>query len=433
MKRLHIIIFWTVIILTTVAMIAVYMWRLWDLQFATEPSAFGTFGDYVGGVLGAFTGLVSIGLLYITYRKQIEIFLAQKLQAESQQFEQTFFHLLDNFRVLRQQLNNKKERTEGLAYIQSVRALIEKDIDKICKEEGAFDDLNVVETRKKIGDTYMTAFQAESDQLGHYFRSLYHLLKYIKEHCPKEDNKKMYFDLVQAQMNTDEQYLTCINVISNLGWRKLRPLLNDSSFLENLAIDENESIRQLVYFYYPKTQRKNPNGIRKNVILVAGTEGTGKGRLAKILLAERLPVRITSIQGMLIRAKCNPTDYLGNEKTLGRLLTTTIDPEDIYVISCNFSQLNHDGTSEKLPLSVYEGVHPIAVIYLQSLLEYMIQSIRYDDKVILDETLAEKYQQTEEAVAMEYAAQKNVPLYKYDFIDTNSVVSKIRELVASNS
>ncbi len=64
MKRLYRIIFWTIIALSSIGLIAVYMWRLWDLQFATTPGAFGTFGDYVGGVFGSITGLVSVVFLF---------------------------------------------------------------------------------------------------------------------------------------------------------------------------------------------------------------------------------------------------------------------------------------------------------------------------------------------------------------------------------
>ena len=435
MKRPYKILFWSLVVVSMITMIGVYVCRLWKQQFATKPDAFGLFGDYVGGVLGAFTGLVSVVFLFYTYKKQTEIFETQRKQTESQQFEQTFFHLLDNFRVLRQQLNNKTERTEGLAYIHSVRLLIEKDIDKICNEKEAFNVLSSLETRRKIEEIYKTAFISESDQLGHYFRSLYHLLKYIKEHCPKDEDKKLYFDLVQAQMNTDELYLTCINGISNYGRKKLQPLLNDSSFLENLAIDENESIRSLVYFYYPKTKRKNPNGIRENVILVAGTAGSRKGYLAKMLFAEHLPVRITSIQEMLLRANCNPTELMKNQQTLKKFLTTTIDPDDIYVINCDFCQLYMDGTNERLPLSVYGDVNPLAVIYLQSEIEYMIQSIRNDDKIVLNETFAEIYRENEETAASDYADLKGVPLYKFNIVDNcdlDKVVEKIREQVADN-
>lgn len=429
MKKSYKIIFWTIIILSSFGLIAVYMWRLWDLQFATTPGAFGTFGDYVGGVFGSITGLVSVVFLYFTYMKQLEIYCEQKSQAELNHFEQTFFHLLDNFGIIRQNLKNKEERTEGLAYIKSVRKLVGDDIDKVCQKEYAFDDLNVLTTRKEIEEIYKTAFLSESDQLGHYFRSLYHLLKYINEHCPKD--KKMYFDLVQAQMNTDELYLTCINGISSYGRKKFYPLLNESSFLENLAIDENESIRKLVYFYYPKTKRKDPNGVRKNVILVTGTEGTRRGHLARMLIAEQIPARVTSIQGMLLRANKIPTDLKNNEQVLEASMEKTLDPDDVYVISCQFCQLNSDGTFYNLSSAVYEGLHPVAVVLMQSSLDYMLHSIRQDDKIILDETLAEKYRQAEESAAEKYANQKHVPLYKYDISDMNRAVENIRNLVAA--
>lgn len=405
------------------------MIRLWKLQFASTPGDFGTFGDYVGGVFGSVTGIVSVALLYVTYKKQLEIYREQKSQAELNQFEQTFFQLLENFGRIRQNLKNKEERTEGLAYIKSVRKLISEDIDKVCQKENAFDELNVLTTRREIEEIYKTAFLSESDQLGHYFRSLYHFLKYIKEHCPKDKNDRMYFDLVQAQMNTDELYLTCINGISSYGKKKFYPLLNESSFLENLAIDENESIRQLVYFYYPRTKRKDPNGIRKNVIIVAGTLGTGKGTLAKMLFAEYLPARITSVEGMLIRAHSKTIELKNNETLIKDFMDKTLDPDDIYVISCYFTQLNHDGTNDPISPFVYEDLHPMAVIYLESPVEYLIQSARYDDKIILDETKAKQYQQAEESAAMKYANQKNVPLYKFDISDMPKAADKIRDLV----
>ena len=256
---------------------------------------------------------------------------------------------------------------------------------------------------------------------------------FIKEHCPKDVDNKLYFDLVQAQMNTDELYLTCINGISNYGRKKLRPLLNESSFLENLAIDENESIRRLVYFYYPKTQHKNPNGKRKNVILVAGTEGTEKGFLSKMLFAEQLPARITSVTGMLIRANCDPLNLKNNQHKLKVFMDKTLDPDDIYVISCNFCQLYPDGTNETLSLSVYEDLNPIAVVFLQTSIENMIQSVRYDNKIILDETTAELYLQNEETASSDYADLKDIPIFKYDVSDMPKAAEKIRSLVEKYS
>ena len=376
-------------IISVPLLIGIFAWRLWNLQFATTPDAFGLFGDYVGGVIGAVTGLVSIIFLYFTYMKQIEIFQEQQKQTKLQQFETNYFHLLDNFRNLFLHLNNQKGRNQGYDYIHSVRALIEKQIDEVCNEENALTDINALETRKAIGDIY-------------------------------------------------ELYLTCINAISNYGRKKMHPLLNQYSFLENLAIDENESIQKLVYFYYPKTKRKNITGIRKNVIVIAGTEGSRKGILASMLLAEHAPVRVTSVMGMIIRAfhikkKERLTDIIGNQHVIKEMLSKTIDPDDDYVISCNFSQLMQDGTNVRIPLNIYDSLNPIAVIMLRPNMDYMIQSILHDDRVTIDETFAELYLENEETAASDYAALKNAPFYIFNSHELEKVVEKILQLVKKNS
>ncbi len=408
-------------------MLMVYIIRMYKLQFANTPSGFGTFGDYVGGVVGAFTGLLSVVFLYFTYLKQIEIFEEQQKQTKLHQFEENFFHLLANYRSIVPSLQNNKRET-GLEYIRSVRKLIEKPIDDICKKQDALIDLNTLVTRESINEQYKTAFEAESDQLGHYFRSLYHLLKYIEKHCPSGDDRKMYFDLVQAQMNTDELYLTCINGISSYGRKKMQPLLNRSSFLENLAIDENETIRKLVYFYYPLTKKKNVAGIRNNVIIIAGTEGSRKSRLMKRLREEQIPVRMTSVPMMLHTKGLNSIDYLNNQEYIKEMLRKKIDPDETYVLCCSFAQLLKDGQNKRLPLTIYEDIHPIAVLLMKSPIDYMIMSIKREERISLNTTQAELYLENEETTASDYAGEKDVPFLRFRCEDIDAMVNIIKQL-----
>ena len=51
MSRKYKIIFWLVVGLLTVTTIATFIVRLYKLKIACTPEAFGTFGDYVGGVI----------------------------------------------------------------------------------------------------------------------------------------------------------------------------------------------------------------------------------------------------------------------------------------------------------------------------------------------------------------------------------------------
>lgn len=427
MDKAYKTVFWILIIVLSVVTIVFYIWRLCRLPFASSPEAFGVFGDYIGGVFGAFTGLVSVIFLYLTYGKQIEIFREQKRQMEEQQSENNFFHLLENFMSLQTGIRKKSSETKNKSCVAYVRGLIEKEIDELCETENAFSTFEVLATRTKIDKLYQDLFPLFADILGHYFRSLYHLLKYIDNHF--KDNKKDYSDLVQAQLNTDELYLTCINGLSSYGRKKLHPLLDKFSFLENLAIDENENIRKLVYFYYPNTKKKNITGVRNNVVIIAGTEGVGKGKFIKRLKSEIIAVRFASVQGMLLDKGKNPSDLLQNQNIIKEMIEKTIDPDENYVICCNFCQLYSNGTNQRLPLSLYEGLHPIAIVLLVPQISEMIRSIRSDDKINLDDAQAELYLENEEQTASDYADKKNVPLYRFGVEYMDKAMEKIKQLL----
>lgn len=433
MKKGFKILFWLLAAISLIAAVGFYVYRLFALPLASSPNDFGVFGDYIGGVIGAFTGFISIVFLYFTYQKQLDIFKEQQRQTEMRQFEENFFQLLDGFRFIRKELNSVNDAENvGKDCLEYVRGLLEKPIDAICAAENAFDTLNALTTRTKIDKVYQNVFIPQANQLGHYFRSLYHLLKYIDTHCPEDDNggggKKMYFDLVQSQMSVDELYITCINGISSYGRKNLHPILDKSSFLENLAIDDNVSIQKLVYFYYPNTKRKNITGKRKNIIVLAGPNGSGKNTLSKVIMATRMPVRVTSIQAMLIRRNLNPFDLVGQQAAIRETIQKLIDPDDIYVISLNFCQLHKDGTNERLPLSIYDGLNPIAVIMLDPNMENMIESIRRDDRIPIDETFAELYLENEDTCASDYADYMSVPFYRVQARDHQAVIHLIEKM-----
>ena len=142
--------------------------------------------------------------------------------------------------------------------------------------------------------------------------------------------------------------------------------------------------------------------------------------------------------GMIIRAfhikkKERLTDIIGNQHVIKEMLSKTIDPDDDYVISCNFSQLMQDGTNVRIPLNIYDSLNPIAVIMLRPNMDYMIQSILHDDRVTIDETFAELYLENEETAASDYAALKNAPFYIFNSHELEKVVEKILQLVKKKS
>jgi len=97
--------------------------------------------------------------------------------------------------------------------------------------------------------------------LGHYFRFIYHILKYVEEQKFEDTlfNKKDYVDILQAQISTDEMGLIFYNAVFNkkarikaTGVDKFHNLLEKYKFLEN--IDDKSLLKsEHKIKYYPST------------------------------------------------------------------------------------------------------------------------------------------------------------------------------------
>ena len=105
-----------------------------------------------------------------------------------------------------------------------------------------------------IIDTYYNdVYKGKEAELGHYFRHLYHILKYTHE--SNIVTKKKYIDIVQAQMSDDELYLVFYNGISKFGKEKLQPFLEEYGFLENIR-SRGKIFDLHASQFYPKTKFK---------------------------------------------------------------------------------------------------------------------------------------------------------------------------------
>lgn len=77
-------------------------------------------------------------------------------------------------------------------------------------------------------------FRKEHSDLGHYFRTLYNIVKFVNEKKP--NNPKYYTNLLRSQFSTYEHLLLFYNCHSNFGNEKFRPLIIQYSILDNMSI-----------------------------------------------------------------------------------------------------------------------------------------------------------------------------------------------------
>lgn len=109
--------------------------------------------------------------------------------------------------------------------------------------------------RQHKGSFEIKDFRNDSDDSVHrdvirYYRSLYHLMKYIhlSPILQKEEQKKKYFDIIQAQM-TDDELNTVLYLLLADEWVNDKRVLKTCSLLE--LVDKNHLFKNI---YYPKTE-----------------------------------------------------------------------------------------------------------------------------------------------------------------------------------
>ena len=86
---------------------------------------------------------------------------------------------------------------------------------------------------------YEYFYEQYPNVLGHYFRFLYNVFKYVIGNKDTESERRKYIDLIQAQMSSDELGLLFYNALSkyaknNNGKYQFKEWLERFNFFENI-------------------------------------------------------------------------------------------------------------------------------------------------------------------------------------------------------
>jgi len=230
------------------------MYKYW-VNFHLHPLSslstdWGTFGDYVGGIVGTLFNILGVALIFLTFKRQEDY-------SHIERFETTFFNLLENQREIVKSLSGSIEESTakvGYDYISTFSSHIHRYVDKVSIESD-----NEAFSQKILNDAYKKVYQGRTAaNLGHYFRHLYHIIKYIDESSISD--KKKYVDIVQSQMSDDELYCNFYNSISDLGIKRFLPLLRKYDFFENIMSISKEFDQQAKLFF-PNTHFKDKSSL----------------------------------------------------------------------------------------------------------------------------------------------------------------------------
>lgn len=261
-----------ILVLLGVALLWVINWQL--LKGNDQR---GTFGDMFGGLNAFFSGSAFAVLIYTVLLQAKELALQreelketravmtdQKEQMqlqnqvlETQNFENTFFQLLR----LHNDIVNSIDLVSSFGSSKQMMPKIQKGRDcfnvfyrdlqhsfnKI--QSGRVSNLN-----DDINVAYRRFYQMRQSDLGHYFRSLYNMVKFV-DTSPAHD-KHLYTNLIRAQLSDQELVVLFYNCLSDLGSSKFKPLVEKYALLKNMSFDLLMGVEH-VYLYSDGAFGKN--------------------------------------------------------------------------------------------------------------------------------------------------------------------------------
>lgn len=204
-----------VAIVVAIVLIGLYFWKFHN-GLAETQDVWGQFGDYVGGILNPLFSLTAlIALLYTIHLQSKELHESTeqlKASAEAlalqnnvllkQQFETTFFQMLGLF--------NEVVREVELDFgSKSFKGRL--GIFKLL--EGLIDPIKGIKNETITKSQCRTFFNKYDYLLGHYFRTLYSIIKFVDKSNLEDENKKIYTNIVRAQLSEHELGLLFYNCI----------------------------------------------------------------------------------------------------------------------------------------------------------------------------------------------------------------------------
>lgn len=210
---------------------------------SNDQGVWGQFGDYVGGILNPLFSVTALFALLYTIvlqtkelresskqlEKSAEALSAQNLVLLKQSFETSFFNLASQFNELVRDLIAPDGSSKGkkcFAWLNnSLVTIYMNDVVRGNSMEPVHDAVN---------SQYIKFYQSNGHLIGHYFRTLYNILKFINNSQITTTEKKFYTNIIRAQLSKYELSLILYNCSSSYGSEKLLPLVVKYEILKHL-------------------------------------------------------------------------------------------------------------------------------------------------------------------------------------------------------
>jgi len=203
----------------------------WLFFSGKDASASGTFGDSFGALTAFFSALAFGGLMITIWQQQTELSLTRE-EMKDQKFENMLFKMLEIFASivgdldLRSKALNNQQTATG-------RDCFAIFIKRLRVHYAFYQKKNAARPPQEIIDqAYDYFWKKNRNNLGHYFRYIYNIFKFIEN--DGRNDKKIYGNIVRAQLSDYELCLLYYNCISKFGRERFKPLAIEYELFDNM-------------------------------------------------------------------------------------------------------------------------------------------------------------------------------------------------------
>jgi hypothetical protein len=215
-------------------------------------------GDFMAGTVSSIWSLAGLFFIYVAFlgqkqqllNQQLEIMFSQlevkytRLELSGQKkematqnatliqqkFESTFFQLLGLFNNIS---NSIDITNNGNIYTGRDCFKVFYDLLKgTCEVEKRKSKTGGQISFNELMNGYSIFYNTNISDLSHYFRTIYHIFKFID--TSEIDDKERYTSLVRSQLSSYEQILIFYNCLHDNGLKKFKPLLEKYKIFKNI-------------------------------------------------------------------------------------------------------------------------------------------------------------------------------------------------------
>jgi hypothetical protein len=219
-----------------------------------DSGDWGAFGAFISGAAGTALSAFTLAALAFTLglqadelsesralaHTQSKILEKQSATMAQQAFDSVFFNLLERFSQVRDSVKidghvnqpiGEGSFVEVVIPITGPAALSRMMADDVFSLAGT--DLYLTNRRSYLQAIFMVMYNRYESELGPYFRTLYHIFKFVHNGALTPQQKINYANIARAQLSDIELCVLFYDALTDLG-RKFKPLIEQYGILKHV-------------------------------------------------------------------------------------------------------------------------------------------------------------------------------------------------------